>query len=318
MHRAVLLISLIACTSEMTTPPPPTCATRSPIIGGESAAPAALAPAQARAVGAVVSGTRPFCTGTVIGDSLVLTATHCVLGNPQQWLDGAQPVAMSPVGIAFSIGNDSVHPDCTIAIAKIDVDPDAAVRTAPATANLHDFAILTLAKPIATACPGVAPIAVALDPLPDLATTTIIEGGFGGTDPNSQMSTNTQLHWATYGGGQLLDFEVVAQFVGIGSPWFGDSGSSLIAQLPGGALRVIADVSNFDGTGSARASRTDIDRAWFAPIVTGAQGCGTFGSASCVDDSVVAECTDAVLATSACPDGTTCSDGACVAAPSCP
>src|SRR6185503_14802012 len=197
--------------------PPPTCETRSPIIGGDEAAPAGLAEAQARAVGAIVSGVRPFCTGTLIGDQLVLTATHCVLGNPEEWLDGAPPVATSPVGISFAIGRDAADPDCVIAAAAIDVDPDAAVRTAPATANLHDFAIITLARPITTACPGVAPIAVALDPLPDLTDAIVIEGGYGGTDPESTTPANTVRHWATYAGAELLPLEVVAQFAGTGS-----------------------------------------------------------------------------------------------------
>ncbi|WP_437533488.1 trypsin-like serine protease [Sorangium sp. So ce726] len=64
--------------------------------------------------GAVEVQYRPFCSGTLIGKSTVLTAKHCV--------DAVRPMAAEG-RVVFGVGFDGKHPDRTVDVAEIGRAP---------------------------------------------------------------------------------------------------------------------------------------------------------------------------------------------------
>lgn len=261
-----------------------------PIVGGFSDVdlPFAIDPAEARAVGALVASSGAnFCTGTLIGDRLAVTATHCLLANGEAWSEGAPPVAVPAGLVRFALGADAAAPECTLPVTAIDLHPDAALHPADWVANPHDLAILHLGASATTTCPDVVPIALALEPPPDPTEQAVLEGGYGATS-FEETELNTSRHWALYSGIRYEGADVVAQYQDRGLPYQGDSGSALLVRYPDRALRIVGIVSNFAMDGSALASPVDADRAWFAPRVGEvAAACGDLGTGACVGNIAV-------------------------------
>jgi hypothetical protein len=159
-------LSVIACTAEGTDAPAD--ANESAIIGGIDATSADF-----DAVGYIViqsNGTGGACTGTLISPTVVLTAKHCAMPNPNAegsgtFLDGGK--------VYFVVGQDPRHPKSVVEAASVEVAP---LYVGGYTNHGSDVAVYTLKTPIA----NVTPLTVAAAP-PSAADvgTSFIAIGYG-------------------------------------------------------------------------------------------------------------------------------------------
>ena len=198
---------------------------------------APLSPAQHNAVVGVGTqgGYGAFCSGSLIADDVVLTATHCT--------DGA-------AGASFAVlfGPDDVDP-----ILSVDV---VAKREHPTM----DLALLRLASAPADAI-DVAPIPLAVDPLDDEDLGEILEqGGYGLTESGDDDGR--------YFVAEVLDAleedVLVVDGQGEHGVCYGDSGGPSIRTTAAGEARVVGALSWGDDScvGRDRYARADLARAW--------------------------------------------------------
>jgi len=199
-------------------------------------------PKQKRAIGALIDGYgKNFCTGTLVGDNVVLTAAHCVRG-----VDSAI--------VRFAIGEDSASPNHTFDVAEIRTNPRWDTRTPE-----HDNALLFLRE---SANQYATPIPINRTPLVNLVGQQVQNVGYGATDPVS--SNNTRRWWTAEPITQITEKTVVVDGRQVSSVCKGDSGSPSIYRFPNGSLRVIGTLHGGETTciGIDRYARTDSDALW--------------------------------------------------------
>ena len=135
------------------------------------------------------------CTGTLVGDRVVVIAGHCVIFNQGEWQNGAQPQLPSPPSImSYAFGADVDNPAYVVTTESIHLHPDISRQ------NLicHDAAIIILAESVLDNYDQVVPLQTNREPLEqlpvDFVGEELLQGGFGSLDGTYDFSPIR--HWA--------------------------------------------------------------------------------------------------------------------------
>jgi len=261
------------------------------VIDGEAEPDAYGFPLSDDVKNAMIAVTRdgaPLCSGTIIGDRLVVSAGHCFVANSQAWVGGADPEPLSTTGVAaleVRVGSSIEAPECVFGVAEAILNPELALRdleTEGGHANPHDSAVLVLAASVFETCPGVWPARARLEPLSDaIEGQEGLQGGFGAITENG-LPTNYLRWWSHFTIEAIHELDVEVKSVGGSHVWFGDSGSGVLLPTEDGGVEVIGAVSN-----TFRHARLDIDAAWLSSLFGDGALCGPTAQGACVGDSLV-------------------------------
>lgn len=229
------------------------------------------------------------CSGTLVGDRVVVSAAHCVVTNQEAWIHGAAPVITDPAKFTFTAGDDIDAPICVLPVASIHIHPD--VDPAGYTL-LHDISIEILADSALDKCPGVVPVQANLEALDgNLPGTSLLQGGFGSSAHDYHFSK--KLQWSLLQVSELLPDSISLTDQGKGSPSYGDSGSGLLHRFSDGSVRTVGiDSSMTSDYMFYTFARVDDQAAFIQETLAKQIGpdpiCGAItDKGRCVDDAVV-------------------------------
>lgn len=225
------------------------------------------------------------CSGTIIGDRLVVAAAHCVVENQDNWLAGNAPVLVPASQIRFVVGDNVLQPDCTLNAVEVHVHPLASQLSDSTIA--HDISLTVVEESVREICPGVLPLQVNREPLStSLIHEDALQGGFGSVDGTYNFSPVR--YWSLLDISRISDTMVVAENIALGFPTYGDSGSGLLHRFPDGTLRVLG-VASVGGINDLMGFiRLDVDGDFLDSVITEGSLCGQVtASGSCVEDTVV-------------------------------
>jgi len=270
---------------------------------------APVSPAQQRAVGAILFDWGSWtngCTGTLVTDSVVLTAAHCV----QDWHG-----TLAPGDLRFAMGRDSAQPEATLAVAEVHPHPGYLGEAD------HDVALLVLAQPASSTGLDVLPIAANTRTLDASFVSTWVQNvGYGSTETNED---NHVRFWTTEEVTQVLPGEFVVYGQGVSSVCYGDSGGPSLHLWGGAHLAVIGTVSWGDEScvDHDHFARADDNQAFMEPITGPSDPCLGIDALGRCDGDVAIWCENGVLWQECCAErATTCvqataerahCDGAC-------
>jgi hypothetical protein len=259
---------------DVTEEAPPFCgdekeprATPSPIVDGqESFDPSVveLTEGQVLAVGAMLQrspwggGWQNACTATLVADTVVLTAAHCV----RSW---GGTVRASDV--RFAVGRDCADPLHTYDVAEVHADPDYRGGGGEDAARA-DQAVLLLPEPAQAALPEIEPIPINREDFPeDYQDSLVQNAGFGTTSPRG--GENSLLWWTTEVVDSITEYDFVVYGGGVSSVCFGDSGGPSLWTYPDGVVRVGGTVSWGDPScvDYDHFARTDYNLEFLLPYV---------------------------------------------------
>ena len=264
------------------------------VVGGQSDPSAYGYPLPAdvqNAMVAITAGAQLLCSGTVIGDRLVLSAGHCFVGNKTQWLAGSDPLPPTQATVAalgVRVGVDLQAPECQLDVEEVIMNPQLALRdmtNAKGRANPHDSAILVLKQSVLKDCGKVWPVQLRADPLTsNFVGQVLIQGGFGATAQNG-VPPNYKRWWAELNLATIDDIEVEVLPQGGAYLNFGDSGSSILRPLDDGGVEIVGVVSNVQWH-----SRVDSDATWFKSTYSDKRLCGNLDTSGTCIGQIHASC----------------------------
>ena len=173
------------------------------------------------------------CSATLVTDTTVLTAAHCLQG----WMGPTRPA-----DVRFAVGRDVADPMYVFEVVEVHVNPDYNPRGGADQAR-SDQAVMILAESASAAVPGIEPIPVNRDPLPPAFLGTVVQNvGYGSTEPGGGGG-NTLRWWTTETVTDVTDFDYTVYGGGVSSVCFGDSGGPGMWTFPDGVVRVQGTVS---------------------------------------------------------------------------
>jgi len=244
------------------------------IVNG-SPAPFDLAPAAGALVVDTPGDYRVFCSGTLIGDRLVLTAAHCF---------GSLPV---DTPIAFFAGTSIKPGDYSPSLASatsIHKAPAYVGGAAPSwIGRYEDIALVKLAaNPAVKPVPLIRPAEVAA-----LVKTGrgVLLLGFGQTVAGDKTTVGTKQQGASYVG-EVGSHELHVLGAGAPQKCHGDSGGPTLADLddgPGFDLRLVGVTSRADTdcTEGSIETRVDMYLSWIHGVGGAAIPCGSGQNPDC-------------------------------------
>jgi len=237
---------------------------------------------------ATVDGTTyQGCSGTLIGDRVVLSASHCVVGNQSEWLAGAPPEVVAPEVLAYAVGEDVEAPDCLLQAEQVILHPDAE----PSDLGIaHDLSITVLTESVSESCPVVVPLPMPREPTPEsLLDARFLQGGFGSTDGTYDFSPLR--HFALM---ELLRIDgmfLTMIDVELGFPTFGDSGSGALYRTDDGRLWNYG-VASAGGGASLMFVELGVETAFLDSVIDADLRCGPVDEVGVCRQGSIVRCDD--------------------------
>ena len=204
------------------------------------------------ALGALTSGNRFFCSGTLVSQTFVVTAAHCLI-DYASWdgLPESHPSETSGAGIFFAIGPSVENAEALIPVSRIYFNPlmqniyGDRSESASSVGTYNDIALIELAYAASDDVPTIIPIPPLLNNLEDLTDAPVMVGGYGLTQNNSVG----EKHYGAFSMKRLSPpfYELNSTNQSLGS---GDSGSGALVKLADGRYHVagVATGPIFSGT----------------------------------------------------------------------
>jgi len=226
------------------------------------------------------------CSGTVVGDRVVVSAAHCVVMNQSAWVSGAAPQVASPQILTYVVGDDVDNPLCVLQAESVQIHPQAAVD-ASTGAIRHDISVTILDSSVIDNCPAVVPVQINRDPITtEMVNEWVLQGGFGALDYTYNFSPIR--YWSLQQLVAVAPDYVVFRSDQHGGPSFGDSGSGFFRRFPDGSLRTLG-MDSLSGGLLGTFVRIDAQGSFLDQVVTPDLVCGAVGPEGvCRDHAAVA------------------------------
>ncbi len=220
-----------------------------------------------------------YCTATLVGPSVVLTAAHCV-ESPWGGL-------RDPSEVVFLVGADLVHPDAVFDVAQL-VSHSGYQGEAD-----HDLGLVVLKQSALVTLPDIEPLAVnRTDLTAAFVGETVQNVGYGSTETDEN---NTRRWWTSEVVTEVLSGEYVVYGQHWSSVCYGDSGGPSLYAFGGDVVAVTGTVSWGDPSCMDYDHFCRVDANWadfLEPYLGNRDACGDLDEEGRCEGNVARWCRD--------------------------